>query len=288
MNRIRLFSGLLLLLPAALPANLRAPWHIQPFSAFSLMPAGRVQGLTVLGETLEFNCQALFEGDADADKLRASACMVKAAYRFKSGSSANAALEFVGPSAEGLTVHVNGELTASAVSRIEMERNAAARYAAYPACRHCASDEMPLYSAKFKAAFHSGENEIAISYTQPLSSREVSYGYFQTSKWEQGFEYELWPLKEWNLSPDFQMQVRIRSPKPGIMARLFGDNHPWNCSGVHLGRRPPLPVAAGTGPGIDPEDLKQTDLPLQFSSDAWQWSTTFGTVFPDRLSCSMQ
>lgn len=279
----------LLLLPAALPANLRAPWQIQPFPAFSLMPGGPVPGLTVLGETLEFQCDSLYQEDPDPEKLLASSCRVKAAYRISSRGRAQAGLDFIGPSAQGMTVLVNGKPSVSEVTKIPMTREAAARYGAYPVCRHCAGDEPTLYSAKFKASFETGENIVTVAYLQPLASNEISYGYFQSSKWAQGFDYELWPLKEWTLAPDFKLTVSISSPKPGLLGRLFKDPNPWKCSGVSLGRRPPLPLSANApGPGIDPGHLKETELPLQFSSDAWQGTLTFGSAFPDRLACSMR
>lgn len=287
MKPIRFLLPFLLLLPAALPANLRAPWHIQPFSTFSLLPGGKVQGLTVLGETLEFACDSLFQGDPDAAKLGASACRVKAVYRINSTGTAQAGLEFIGPSAESMTVQVNGRQAATAVTKIQMGENAAARYGMIAVCRHCGSDDMPLYSAKFQAGFQSGANEIVIAYTQPLASREASYGYFQTSTWAQSFDYELWPLKEWNLAPGFTIAVRISSPKPGLFSRLFKEGPQWKCGGIQLTKRPPLPVP-GSGPGIAQDDLTVSPIPLTFSSGEWIWSATLDRAFPDRLSCSME
>lgn len=287
MNRVRLLLVSFLLLPAALPANLRAPWQIQPFPAFSLMPGSPVQGLTVLGETLDFQCDSLYEDDPDPEKLQAAACRVKAAYRISAKNRTQAGLEFIGPSAQGMTVLVNGKPSVSEVSKIPMPREAAARYAAYSVCRHCGREESFLYSAKFKASFEPGENIVAVVYLQPLASDEISYGYFQSSKWAQGFDYELWPLKEWTLAPDFQLRISISTPKPAWW-KLFAAKNPWTCSGVSLGKRPPLPLSNAPGPGIDPASLKEIDLPLQFSSDGWLWSVTLGTAFPDRLSCSMR
>ena len=287
MIRMRFLFSLLLLLPAALPANLRAPWQIQTFPAFSLLPGSKIGGLTVLGETLEFQCGSLYEGEPDLDRLQKSACKVKAAYRISSERPADAGLEFVGPSAEGFTALVNGKPSAPAVSAIPMQKENAAKYGSYPVCRFCSSEDVSLFAVRFRASLGAGENTIIVSYTQPLSSDEVSYGYFKDSRWAQGFDYELWPLKEWKLAPDFRMHVRITSPRPGFWARMFED-HPWKCYGVALGQRPPLPVSGTKGPGIDPGKLKQSPLPLGFSSDTWQWSLELDAAFPDRLSCSME
>ncbi|MBL8021206.1 MAG: hypothetical protein JNM27_16170 [Leptospirales bacterium] len=286
----RLFSSLILfiLLSTSVMANLRAPWQITPFPSFALVGG---KALVVVAEDLEFDCPDLYKNEPDFDSLRKAACKVNATYRVVAKADTVVALEFIGPSTDLMTANVNGKSSEIVASGIPLTRKQAEAYGMYPICRFCASDEMQLKSGRFRAILKSGENTIHVTYVQQLALREVSYGYFQDSRWSQGFDYELWPLAEWEIAPDFRMNIRIRTPARGFFSRIFETDHPWECRAENFGgpsdRTVRFPFPNRNKPPIDPDDIKQTPIPLVKKSES-VLEVTFGKNFPDRLSCSMQ
>ncbi|MCE9596413.1 MAG: hypothetical protein K8S54_00445 [Spirochaetia bacterium] len=283
------FISLLVLFATPSFANLRAPWHIAPFPSFALVGNG---ALIVLSEDLEFDCPALYEDDeAGLDALQKSACKVTATYTIASSGDTRVNLEFIGPSTDAMTVNVNGAAASIATSMIPITRKQAESYGMYPMCRFCASDEMPLKSGRFSAHIVKGSNTIVVRYVQQLASNEISYGYFQDSKWSQGFEYELWPLAEWVLAADFKMNLKIKVPARSFFQRIFGTEHPWQCRAVNFGkagdRSTRLPFPNRNRNPIAPDMLSSEPIALN-NKTGNILETTFSNKFPDRLSCWMQ
>ncbi|MBI3396192.1 MAG: hypothetical protein HY042_10190, partial [Spirochaetia bacterium] len=270
LKRALYFLGsLLILLPGLALANLRAPWHISPYPSFAII--AKAANLTVLGETLEFACDSLYLGDANAAKLQSAACRVTAVYHVRSEGALDAGLEFIGPSAAGISMNVNGKPAVPNVVRLTFTRDEAMRFGVFHACRFCPhtgnadEPEQPLYSIKFNGAFQAGANTIVVKYTQPLALDEISYGYFQTSKWAQGFTYELWPLREWKLDPGFQLKLSISTPRPGFFKRLTSKTPLWECQGYFMSGKLTLPLP-GKGQGmLNPEDFKKEPVVLTVS-----------------------
>ena len=76
----------------------------------------------------------------------------------------------------------------------------------------------PLFKASFPLTVRKGQHEILIQYRQPLSQEERGYGYFSKGYYIGVFQYELWPLNEWNVSKDFQLDLNIH-----LKAEALGD-----------------------------------------------------------------
>lgn len=269
---------LLLLLPAAADANLRAPWQVSRFPSFSMLP---VQGLEVLSEDLAFECGSLYKGDPDEGKLLASSCKVTALYKVRAAAGVSAQFEFISQSDKSFSAAVNGKPEQVQTSQFKAGELAEAYEAR---CRHCSGAESALTRARFLGALKPGENTILVAYMQPLTSNEISYGYFQESRWSQGFGYELWPLKEWKRAKDFRLRLRISMPKPGLFSRMWSAVA-WTCSGIDYEKRPgmPFPSSAPVVSGKEPQNIA-----LAFNADEWEWTAQIGYEFADRLSCSMQ
>lgn len=285
----RIFSSLILfLLSTPVIANLRAPWQITPFPSFALLGG---KSLVVVAEDLEFDCPDLYKSEPDIDLLQKAACKVSATYRVIAKADAVVGLEFIGPSTDSMAANVNGKASELVTSSIPLTRKQAEAYGMYPVCRFCSVESLPLKSGRFRAALKKGENTINVTYVQQLALREVSYGYFQDSKWSQGFDYEIWPLSEWEIAPDFKMHIRIKTPARGFFSRIFETEHPWECSAENFGeasdRNLRFPFPNRNKPAIDPDDIKTS--PVQLAKKLENvLEVTFGKYFPDRLSCSMQ
>lgn len=67
----------------------------------------------------------------------------------------------------------------------------------------------PLFRASFPLSLEQGQHEILIQYRQPLSQKEFGYGYFSEGYFVGTFQYELWPIKEWKIAPDFALNLFV-------------------------------------------------------------------------------
>lgn len=78
-----------------------------------------------------------------------------------------------------------------------------------------------LYQFAFDAAIIPGENTVQVRYHQPYSFAEPWVRYFSSPPSLRYVSYELWPLKEWNLAPEFKIDltVRFHNPRYGFLYR---------------------------------------------------------------------
>ena len=101
--------------------------------------------------------------------------------------------------------------------------------------------EDALVSVHFEGVLHEGANELRVRYRQTLAKYEMRYGYFTSSTWASAVEYELWPLHEWPLAPDFRLQVEVSFADDtwGPRRVLFGSHYTLELLGYEgIGEKP--------------------------------------------------
>jgi hypothetical protein len=86
----------------------------------------------------------------------------------------------------------------------------------------------------------------------------------------QELRYELWPLKEWTLSPTFRLEVKVTIPRraPGVWKRWFGKVRTIACHG--LDQKTSSPLSGAT---------------LDQGRDVLELRAQVVARFPDRLRC---
>ncbi len=150
-------------------------------------------------ETLTFKCVA-------------GACEVTAIYYISSQSNHNSKLSFVSPfyrsflkvSKPKIWVNQNLEKISKTV-RVKKNLKYTSKDYHF---RHHADESRHDFEARFKR----GKNIIKVNYTQFFSFYTASeFGFYPllSRKYNLYFAYYLYPLKEWNLSPDFNLSIRI-------------------------------------------------------------------------------
>ena len=125
---------------------------------------------------------------------------------------------------------------------------------------------VPIAAGTFQCILPPGPTNIKVEYTQLVAFMEEGVSYFSSSWFMRMYEYELAPLKEWNLAGDFHLDFDLIIPDEplGFFARIFGLDPEINCmSGDHL--------------------LKETSR--QHSGKSLTISYKWGKDFPDRLKC---
>jgi hypothetical protein len=209
---------------AAAPAyaNIRAPIiDPQPPSSAARALAGPNEQLAVLHESLTFHC-------SDA------ACDVEARYRIRALAPLTAELAFVSPQPAPLSVRVGSVATVVDVSTSAPEpvtEDAIGAETTVLQERHLAAVQ-----ARFTAAFAAGENDLTVSYRQPLGRREYGHGYLRKGRFVGFFRYELWPLQEWRRAAGFRVdgEVVIHRPPPSWWQRIFSTPRAVGCVGSEL------------------------------------------------------
>ncbi len=212
--KIKITITIIFLITATLAAtaNLRAPYRLVYTSGGALNP---VAGLTVLNEKLKFHINQYPSGKISEVVQKKYTCTVYAAYSIHSESTASLSFEFISPSAESITVKING---ASVQSRTEpiVKDNDTGNWNRYV---------KTSYSIKFSGDLKQNINGIEVTYTQPLSIHETAYGYFTKSRYLASAGYEFWPLKEWKLDKNFKAEIEITAPYDwGITDSVFGQD----------------------------------------------------------------
>lgn len=300
--KILIFNLFFILVSVSLSANMRAPLFL--FSPASYAASSVSGELTVKKEDLSFDCPKHENPSSDKGGFTREAleadCSVSAVYETLAERDGTFRFEFILPSSNETTVTVNEEksqkinpviikkLTDSEkeIYRVRHER-----------CVACTDkNEISLYRVSFTGALKKGTNRISAEYRQILGYAETSHGYFSSSKWAAEFSYELWPLKEWKLASDFQMNVRFTVPAPGFFSSGVGTS----CRGEDLNfQKYPFSIlkkeykTSETGTLHQPERTK----PNPFSSLKEKrkisekdgkilYEVSFGNSFPDRIICS--
>jgi hypothetical protein len=249
-----------ILLAVPVYGNMRKPFYLSalPSSAIQIPPE-----VTVLGERLRFTCdpiEALESRDVDRlqnDPSLSGRCHIRAEYRIQSDRALLARFELLLPSDAMV------EITAGEKRRIRPQPERTPRkYTGWSPQGYDYSESAPVFNAEFEGGLLAGENLISVEYDQLLSAGEEDFGYFRTGRFIRSFTYFLWPLKEWTLDPDFQLEIEVIYPEPGFLAGLFGSKHQRPVCGD-------LKPESGAG----------------FKSDR-RVSFRFGRDFPDMFYCS--
>lgn len=205
LSRLRLRTVLALLVCCPLwheaGANMRAP------TEDNFTPSASVRGtdstLVVESETLVFHLGKPYTGNLFKMSATPHRTRIEATYRICAERDFSGTFEFImALTPEDVTVTINGQ-PASVPPPERLN----------PLRREITDDwQAPHEKARvrFTASLHKGTNEIHVRYGQPLSRHEMHYGYFTTSTWASFVTYELWPLREWHLAPDFAMQIEVQ------------------------------------------------------------------------------
>lgn len=238
-------------------ANLRAP-HLVEYAASGALPAAGT-GLIVEAETLTFAMGRPYSGDiGDVTGMQRHAT-IEARYFILSADTTRHDFEFIMADANPARVTINDQ-PATASEPVPME--VAAGHDIKP----------KRWKVRFSGLLQKGRNTITFSYRQPVSVREARHGYFTSSKWESYVEYELWPLKEWQLSPDFKLRIAASfEDDTPLLRRLLGRYNHTAQIVVPLADEAPWRFPALTGAHIERQDGK-TDYRLELDRD-----------FPDRI-----
>lgn len=210
-------AGVVLCAPAL--ANLRAPIIVQ-YRASSVVATAST-GLVVEGEQLFFYLGKPYSGNARDLPHEPRQASVEAVYSIRAEAGVEALFEFI---------------MADAPGRVEVSINARpVQYAEVrPVERVVGSGpyegrRLPPEAAQvsFLGELQAGSNEIRVRYSQPLGRDEIEYGYFKTSEWASTVAYELWPLHEWKLAPDFRMQIEVSAEDDTFSLRraIFGSHY---------------------------------------------------------------
>jgi hypothetical protein len=264
-NLKHFFTVLVLCAACSAQANMRAPFSVVQASSSALHATVPVAGLLVHGEVLSMDCTL-------------KACEVVATYRIQSAVEQDVKLVFVLPNNVAVQAQVNETQVDVAVARVEqpsemeqwaLKMDARTRYPALEI----------LHQATFGGYLQQGANTIEVRYTQPLSMHERDLGYFRNGRMVSTLVYEVWPLKQWTLAPDFELALRVRFEPvvpPGFWAKLGTRAQALQCSTAH---KP-----------ADPEAARYGMHERKVLESAWQNESAVrfhAANLPDRLICEM-
>lgn len=213
-------------------SNMRAPTIIYQYPSYSIFSASNQ--LTVAKEDLEFSCPEVYKGIAQ--KFRMVECIVTATYKILSKSQNEYNFEFILPSSNKAKVTINSnplnlidpKLLSFSIQQLDLYRILSKEHT------KVGFENQSLYSAAFNGQLKSGTNQIVVQYSQPVSTQEFGYSYFKDGRWIHSISYELWPLKEWNLSVDFQIQLKFSTIVGNKFQRLFSKEAKSWCNGIDL------------------------------------------------------
>ena len=127
-------------------------------------------------------------------------------------------------------------------------------------------EQTPLSDATINCTVPPGASTIQIRYHQPVSFYEEDVSYFTSSWFRRFFEYELSPLREWNLAPDFKLRFQFSIPDDpiGFWAGLFGLDPDTECRG---------------------EKGVQSETHRDHNDKKVKLNYIWGRDFPDRITC---
>ncbi len=243
---------------AALPAsaNMRAP-KVRPEPPSSALH--RAGGdLVALGERLALDCTV-------------EECRIEAVYRVRAAAAASYAFEFILPARVAVTVQAGGETLPVDLAAAEPD----ALHAPPLTSEFGIALRPPagtLYAARFTARLPAGESTIVVRYAQRTTAWEAKYGYFTKSRFLHALQYELWPLAEWPLAPDFalDLDVRLARPAPGLWTRLFGT---------------PLALGCSVYETVEGRPARRTAGPARQDGDRVVVTARLAAPVPERLMC---
>jgi hypothetical protein len=279
---------------------MRAPILIPKFPSYPLSKTG--SGLVVKSENLEFQCPEVFDlNKTDYNKkVPVVYCDVIATYEIESTRESSYSFEFISPSPESANItNSKGNTQTVASQKIPLKD---ADLEIYRLPKGNQKDTNELYKFGFRETLQSGSNKITVEYKQPVGFREYDYGYLKKGKWQNGFSYELWPLKEWTLHKDFRLQVQL-SVKTA--KGIFQSSPTLECYGSILYfRKHPFPIFKNkltkkeTGNGSwygnwedepkNPFGSLEKLKKIQKTDDKVLYNIEFQSSFPDRLECSYE
>ncbi len=138
-----------------------------------------------------------------------------------------------------------------------------------------------VFKATFPLAVAKGRHEISINYRQPLAQEEKGYGYFSKGYYVGVFQYELWPLNEWRVSKDFQLDLSVQSNAATSWWDSLFSSASINCFTVTFGR------CEGSQEAID--NSCKTVKPLASATDSAHLviKEQIHAPLPDRLFCKI-
>jgi hypothetical protein len=232
-------------------ANLRAP-RTEPHDGSSALYAAT--GVQVLREALDFDC-------------RLQNCEIAARYSLRTESAQELTLSFITPGPVAVRVQLAGADVST--ERVQSEP-LSERERASLSHWHRGHAESQLHTARFRVLLPRGQSDLVIAYTQPGDGEEAGYGYFKDGALTYEQRYEIWPLKEWSLAPDFRLTLRVRyarERKPRLWQRWFGGVYTLRCLDERDGRISP-------------------DLPRDRQHVSFERVFTAGQL-PDRLLCEL-
>lgn len=198
----------------SLLANMRAPYHREYKESGTLV---RVEGLVLKSLQISFDFEKYFTGKAASVSEETGYCNIKAVYTAESRTETEAEFTFISPSGESAAAEIND--IASPVRVTELGGTPQSNRKRWAVLYE------DLYSITFSGKLIQGENTIKVTYRQPMSVDEISYGYFTRSRWSSGVGYEFSPVKEWQLVKGFKAGIDISVPyKRSITDYITGDD----------------------------------------------------------------
>ncbi len=204
-------------------ANLRAPKTIpwMPSSAPSA-PLGQVD-LKVSSEALHFLCGP-------------DQCSVSATYQIQASEQVRVELRFLLPVEKEVNAHVGSSAASLRIHSAEEQVTALAKRIDFG----YAKEKPPLYQAIVKLDLNKGSNEVTFEYNQPLGAMEHGHGYISEGRMLSEFTYVLWPLREWQRSQEFKIDVSVTTDRPrrSLWKFLFGKKKEIGCLLEGQGQKP--------------------------------------------------
>jgi hypothetical protein len=276
-------------------SNMRAPWMINRYPSYTIISKNK--SLIVLKEDLNFNCDSLYEGKGELKKILEKKCDVTAVYWINSENEETYSFEFVLPSRKIVSVDINEDLSEKISPKpfniSDLEREG---YRLSNLCQFCESEVNHLFTIQFNSKIHVGTNRIQVKYEQPLSISESSYGYFTSSKWFNGFDYELWPLHEWNIDPKFELKIKFTTEVGNAWTRFINKSLDVGCIGLDLAfdKYPGVPFQKEMGSnGVETYYKFSSDRSIKYNNiskihyekNNLVYELVLDRKFPDRLNC---
>jgi hypothetical protein len=288
---MKAFYLFIILFPTSfLLANMRAPKLFFKLPSYSL---SHTKNLIIHKESLEFNCDSF--QPPNEKNINFPNCTITAIYEIDSKNNANYGFEFIAPTSTVEKIFIN-ELDTKLISsknfNLVEETKEILRIKSN--CSYCTDNHKnELYSLNFKGQLSKGRNKIQFTYTQKIGFKESSHSY-TSSYWENTFYYELWPLKEWNLSDTFQLEIKFIIPKKNKIS-MFSDLNQY-CKGTNLFKVYPFKpnlnkhsldkIKSIGSLEINNEDTNFESIYKKTSvGENFVYSLEFTKEFPDRLEC---
>lgn len=216
-----LLALILLISFTPLWSNIRAPFK-REFSGGENLK--KVNHLTVMYEKLDFRFEKYYTGSMSTAYDFKANSEVTAEYIVRGDKTESFSFSFISPSAENVSIKINDKICSHSIKILKNDpRKNQPRW----------RDESDvLYQIDFNGILINGDNKILVKYLQPLSMREISYGYITPSKWSVSAPYLFSPIKEWLLDKNFRADITLSVPYDRCFTDiLFGEDIELNCQG---------------------------------------------------------